>query len=169
MWKSKRGGDVPVIRLRQANQRAQGWPHHHWDRLQASGHQHWTAAGHPSPIPLLTAPPPFPSHCLCPSALHRLLTQPLVLLAPPDLQQVSFSKPFVIALTQHSTDLAAEVPCGSQLLKAAQQQPSHSQGDASPASDDSSNAARIATMEHWQDEIEKCLQEFNRRLKTLGA
>ena len=92
-----------------------------------------------------------------------------MLLAPPDLWQVSSSKPFVAALTQHSTDLVAEVPRGSQLLKAAQRQPSHSQGDASPASDDSSNAARIAMMERRQGEIEKHLQEFDRRLKTLGV
>ena len=92
-----------------------------------------------------------------------------MLLAPPDLQQVSSSKPFVTALTQHLTDLVAEVLRGSQLLKAAQRQPSCSQGDTSPASDDSSNATRIATMERRQDEIEKRLQEFDRRLKTLGT
>jgi hypothetical protein len=62
-----------------------------------------------------------------------------------------------------------EVPGTSQLLRPSNRQARHSRSDASPASDDRSNAARIAALELRQDEVEKKILELDSRLKKLGG
>jgi hypothetical protein len=81
----------------------------------------------------------------------------------------SISKPPSAALTQHLTGVTLEVPGASKQLNPAHRQVTGSRSDASPASDDKSNTARIAALENRQDELEKWMRDFDDRLKTLGA
>jgi hypothetical protein len=62
-----------------------------------------------------------------------------------------------------------EVSSPSHLLKPGHRQASHSHSDASPASDDGSNIAKIAVLERRQDEMEKWVHDFDLRLKQLGG
>jgi len=48
-----------------------------------------------------------------------------------------------------------EGPSASSLLDAVHQWGSHGHGNISPASDDGSNASRIATIKSWMDLMEK--------------
>jgi hypothetical protein len=81
----------------------------------------------------------------------------------------SASKPPLAALTQHSTGVTVEAPGTSNLLTPVQWQVARSRSDASPASDDGSNTARIAALEKRQDKVEKQMCSFYDRLKQLGG
>ena len=78
------------------------------------------------------------------------------------------SKHPAAALTHRLTGIVIVRPRPQQLLEPAQRQASSSRSDASPVSDDGSNAARIAVLERRQGAMENAMQEFDCRLKQLG-
>jgi hypothetical protein len=71
------------------------------------------------------------------------------------------SKPPAAAPTQHSTGSTAG---SSQLLEARHRQASRSSGDASPASDGGTNAARIAALELKMRKFDEWAQKIEERL-----
>jgi hypothetical protein len=77
--------------------------------------------------------------------------------------------PPVTVPTQHLAVVTVEVPSTSQFLKPARSQPSGPRSDTSPASNDGSNAARIAALERRMGELEKMSDDHERRLKAIGA
>jgi hypothetical protein len=70
------------------------------------------------------------------------------------------------APTQHSAGFAVEEHA-SQLLQAPDRQASHSCSDASLASNDGSNSARISVLETRQDELERRQDEIERSQHDL--
>jgi hypothetical protein len=76
--------------------------------------------------------------------------------------------PPMAAPAQHSTDVMAEVPSTSQLLRPALWKASRSRGDTSPGSDDRGNAARISKLESRLDAVEKWADELNGKLQLLN-
>jgi hypothetical protein len=75
----------------------------------------------------------------------------------------------VTAPTQHLAGFVVEVPATSQLLTAATRKVSRSISDASPASDDGSNAVRFAELERKQAKLEKRVSSVELTLKKLAA
>jgi len=67
------------------------------------------------------------------------------------------------------TGVTREVPGTSKLLIPAPRQVTRARSDASPASTDESNTAKIAALESRQDEVEKWMRDFDHRLKKLGG
>ena len=74
-----------------------------------------------------------------------------------------------MAPTQHLAGFVVEVPATSQLLTAATRKVSCSISDASPASDDGSNAVRFAELERKQAKLEKRVSSVELTLKKLAA
>ena len=74
-----------------------------------------------------------------------------------------------MAPTQHLAGFIVEVPATSQLLTAATRKVLRSISDASPASDDGSNAIRFAKLERKQAELEKRVSSIELTLKKLSA
>ena len=67
----------------------------------------------------------------------------------------------------HLADFMVEVPSAPQYLRAAHQQALRSCSDALLASNDGSFAARIATVEKKQEQLEKWMCDINNRMKQL--
>jgi len=61
------------------------------------------------------------------------------------------------------------VPSTLQFLKPACSQPSGPCSDTSPASNDGSNAARIAALERRMGKLEKMWDDHKHRLKAIGV
>jgi len=77
--------------------------------------------------------------------------------------------PPVTVPTQHLAVVTVEVPSTLQFLKPACSQPLGPRSDTSPASNDGSNAARIAALERRMGKLEKMSDDHERRLKAIGA
>jgi len=107
-----------------------------------------------SSVPKVTAPSP-PAACPC-----------CVSKCTPS---VSSLNPPVTIPTQHLAVVTVEVPSTLQFLKPAHSQPSGPRSDTSPASNDGSNAARIAALERRMGKLEKMSDDHKCRLKVIGA
>ena len=107
-----------------------------------------------SSVPKVTAPSP---PAACP---HR---------ASKCTPSASSLNPPVTVPTQHLAVVTVEVPSTLQFLKPACSQPLRPCSNTSPASNDRSNAARIAALERRMGKLEKMLDDHKRRLKAIGA
>jgi hypothetical protein len=78
------------------------------------------------------------------------------------------SNPPAATLTQHLTVFVVKVLAASQLLNTVPHLVKHTHSNTLPASDDGSNAVRIAMLESRQDELEKWACRVDHKLKQLG-